>query len=252
MDIGVIIGSCDRYADVWPAFFKLFDRYWPECPWPVYLQSNYAEYQHPRVTSIKVGHDQDWSSSFQRFLEAVPHQYVLVLLEDYLLYAPVNTPQLQEISGQLGPEIAHIRLLACPGPTESYNPTQLLGNIVPGAPYRVSLQAAFWNKKVLSNLLVPGESAWSLEVNGSRRSDSYHEQFLSVWPQQPLALPYFCTAVEKGRWLRPALKLLKREGIAVNSTRAVEPHMRAWARSLGVLPYYHQLRAWGAKLKHAL
>jgi len=38
--IAVLVVSCDKYADLWPPFFQLFLRFWPECPFSVYLISN--------------------------------------------------------------------------------------------------------------------------------------------------------------------------------------------------------------------
>jgi hypothetical protein len=38
----VLVLSCDHYRDLWPAVTMLFNRYWPDCPWPKYLASDTA------------------------------------------------------------------------------------------------------------------------------------------------------------------------------------------------------------------
>lgn len=44
-DVAVVVASCDAYADLWEPFFRLFRRYWPDCPYPVYLGSNFRTYR---------------------------------------------------------------------------------------------------------------------------------------------------------------------------------------------------------------
>lgn len=35
----VVINSCDGYADIRVAFLTLLDRYWPDRPWPLVLNT---------------------------------------------------------------------------------------------------------------------------------------------------------------------------------------------------------------------
>jgi len=138
----------------------------------------------------------------------------------------------------------YLRLFAAPGAETT---TQSVGGLpvgplAPGAPYRVSLQLAFWTKDVFHSLLQPGESAWQLELIGSRRSDSLTQPFYSL-ARDTLELcpvPYFCTAVEKGRWVPGALRLLKAEGLSVDlSRRGVQ---RPWHKA------QRWVRHWGGRL----
>jgi hypothetical protein len=88
------------------------------------------------------------------------------------------------------------------------------GAIAPDAAYRVSTQAAFWEVETLRRLLVPGESAWEFEVNGSKRSFSDGE-LLAVW--RP-ALPYRHHVVERGKWFPWAAWRFGRLDIGVDLT----------------------------------
>ncbi len=235
--VAVVISSCDRYSDLWKPFFTLLFRYWPDCPWPLYLQSNHQTFDDTRVTTIAVGDDSDWSTGFARFLDQVPHRYVVVLMEDYLLTKPVRTAELSALARTAGSlDAACLRLFPCPGPDRPLSDHPGLGEIAVGAAYRLSLQAALWDKAALAALLVPGESAWELELKGSGRADRVARPFLSVErsPTADYALPYFCTGVEKGRWLRPALRLCRREGIAIDlARRPAEPLLFDWVRRAG-------------------
>ena len=37
-DSAILILSCDKFSDLWKPFFDLFWKYWPDCPYNVYLK----------------------------------------------------------------------------------------------------------------------------------------------------------------------------------------------------------------------
>ena len=39
-DVAFLIVSCDRYSDLWEAFFTLLSKYWPDKNFHTYLLSN--------------------------------------------------------------------------------------------------------------------------------------------------------------------------------------------------------------------
>lgn len=218
-DIAVLVVSCDKYQDLWKPFFTLFFRYWQDCPYPVYLGSNHLTYTDSRVKMITVGDDRDWSSGFRKMLELIQQPYVIVLLEDYLIYQPVNTDKIRELASYMKNKRAGVlRLFPCPGPDMPCQDNPEVGEISKGADYRISLQAALWNKQILLSLLQEGESAWHFELKGSRRTDKLDAPFLSINRDTILQppIPYFCTAVVKGKWLSDAVDLCKREGVTVD------------------------------------
>ena len=231
-DFAVVVSSCDKYQDLWTPFFTLFFRYWPDCPYPIYLISNDLEYPDSRVNAIKIGEDRDWSSSMLAAMALIPHSYVVLLLEDYLLQQPVETSRIVELAQYMkDKEAGCMRLFPCPGPDVLCEDNPEVGEINKGSDYRLSLQAAIWDKQVLVGLVRKGESPWHLEINGSRRTDELDDPFLSVTRESSRPLPYFCTAVYRGRWLREAVELCEREGIAVDlKARPREPKYKWLSR----------------------
>lgn len=220
-DIAILIASCDKYQDLWSPFFTLFFKYWQDCPYPVYLGSNHLTYTDSRVKTITVGDDRDWSSGFRKMLEQIPHLYVIVLLEDYLLYQPVNTDKIRELASYMKNKRAGVlRLFPCPGPDVPCQENHEVGEIRKGAEYSLSLQAAIWDRQVLLSLLREGETPWQLEVLGSKRTNALNVPFLSVKRNNnhDYPIPYFCTAVVKGKWIPDAVKLCKKEGINIDLT----------------------------------
>jgi hypothetical protein len=211
----VLISSCDRYQDLWKPFFTLFFKYWPDCPYPVYLSTNHGRYDDPRVKIIAMGDDTDWSSGFRSAMKMIPYQYVIILMEDYLLMKRVDTEKIERLITYMDKKKAGcLRLIPSPGPDLPCPDNEDVGGISKGSDYRLSLQAAIWNKNILLNLLRNGETAWELELKGTKRTNELDVPFLSVKNNPPIH--YFCTAVVKGKWVKEAVDLCRKEGIEVN------------------------------------
>ncbi len=236
----VLVVSCDRYEFAWDPFFALFDRYWADCPWPVYLVTDTKTYEHPGVVTIQAGLDRGWSSRTKAALRQIDADIVLVLLEDYLLCAHVDTQWLQNLIGPMRALGAgHVRVYPCQGPDKDLRDWPGLGLISPGASYRASLQPAFWTCQVLDRLLVEGETAWDVEFLGSERSNELSEPFLSIvrpvdMKEGPLPLRYV-HGIQQGKWWPAAVRFLRREGIEVDAR---------WTRR------YTFIDRWRARLQH--
>lgn len=199
-DCGILVPSWDGYADLWQPFFTLLFRYWPDCPFPVYLGANESPFEHDRVTVLRVPARQGWSAEVSQQLERVPHEYVLLVLEDFFWRAPTPTTAILQCLRALRDMDGHMmRLVPRPGPDRRVPGTELFGEVAVGAPYRASTQAAIWRRSTLRNLMIPTESAWEFELNASRRSDALGTGFFAAW--KPLA-PYGHHVVERGKWFR--------------------------------------------------
>jgi hypothetical protein len=242
-DVAVVISSCDKYRDLWPPFFTLFFRYWPDCPYPVDLITNFDVYPDTRIRTIRMGRDRNWSSIFAGTLRQISEPLVLVMMEDYLLDRPVDTRRIRELVDYLkSRRAACVRLLPVPGPDAPCPDNPQVGEIRKGAEYRLSLQAAIWDRQVLLKLLRWGESAWELERFGSKRTDSLEAPFLSVRRDLPEGPPlhYFCTAVVRGMWLPEAVQLCEKEGIRVDLSarplfREPSPHSSVKEKALAYM-----------------
>ena len=192
--------SCDAYRDLWTPFFTLFWRYWPDCPFPVYLGTNHTRFDDRRVTSLPAG-DHQWSKRLRAILSRIEADHVLLLLEDYFFIEPIATQDISQalcaferLNGTV------LRLYPSPGPDNPLNGHVTIGQIDRLASYRVSTQAAIWNKSRLTELLRDEESIWDFEWEGTARSQSLPDGFYATYKT---ALPYR-QVVERGQWFRAA------------------------------------------------
>lgn len=213
----ILIVSCDRYSDVWGPFFTLFARYWPDCPYPVYLGANSKTYPSAEVQTILVGPDLGWSPNLIRMLGELPQPDLLFLQEDFLLSAPVDTGRVKDLIAFAKIKGAGcMRLMPIPGPDRPCEDREDVGELLKGSKYRVSMQAAWWEKRVLRSLVREEESAGQFEVQATLRSAELPETFLSLRRGKAYPLDYITTAVVRGCWEPSAVRFCRREGIQVD------------------------------------
>lgn len=221
----VVIMTCDAFSDAWTPFFGMFFKYWPDCPYKIYLCGESLVFDHPRVQNISLGKGIEWSARLLKALDSIPQEYLLFMLEDYVLLKPVNTMEVERhLDIMLELDAAYLRLIPAPPPDESIPDYPGIGLILPDSAYRNSTQAAFWKKQKLHDLLDPTETIWDFELVGVKRTTHMPDRFLSVEPDArnspaevgDYPLVYFCTAISRGKWLREAVSLIKRSGFDVD------------------------------------
>jgi|WetSurMetagenome_2_1015567.scaffolds.fasta_scaffold13489_3 hypothetical protein len=215
IDCAIIVSSCDGYCDAWEPFFTLFFRYWPDCPYPIYLISNKKKYQDKKVETVAVDPDQGWSGNLLIALSRISARYIIYFQEDYFLRAKVDNKKIAEaLALAEETDAAYLRLFPCPGPDMSYQNHPDIGLISQNAEYRNSTQTAIWNRQTLSSLLRKGESGWDFETGGGReRSRLVNKPFFTY--RQPV-IDYFCTAIVKGKYVYNLSAFARQEGIKLD------------------------------------
>lgn len=241
----ILVLSCDKYADAWQPFFLFFQKYWSDCPFPVYLGTNEKVFSFPNVKQIFSRKQTTWSDELKTILQQIPETNIIIMLEDYFIYKKVNNEEVFQLIDEMQKQnAAYIKLGAFPAKYDGlwpYKPLKenpKLGEIEKGAKYRLCLQTALWNKNVLLNLLDIKENPWQFEIEASKRSNKLENPFLLVItnPKEKVVhgpIQYYCTALSAGKWMRDAIRLCKKENIAIDtSQRETETFMEEWRRKL--------------------
>ena len=220
--------TCDAFADAWAPFFGMFFKCWPDCPYKVYLCGESITFDHPRVLNISAGKGKEWSARLLVALDQIPDEYLLFMLEDYVLLRRVDTDRIErQLDTLIESGAAYLRLIPAPAPDEPLPGYRGVGIIKPGSPYRNSTQAALWRKESLMNLLDPSENIWDFELVGVERTKSFKEPFLSVEPDAKNSpaesgdypLVYYSTAISRGKWMRDAVAMIREAGFDVDLTK---------------------------------
>lgn len=149
-------------------------------------------------------------------LSNISTPYLIYMQEDYFLRNSVDTNYINKIIDcAVKNKAAYVRLFPEPGPDLFFQNDLGLGKISSEARYRVSLQAALWDKEALGNIIKDGESGWDMEARGGDRSKDY--LFLSVSKSVFDYLPQ--TGIVKGKWVVGAIKLCRRERIKIDLSK---------------------------------
>lgn len=212
-NVATLVVSCDNYSDVWPIFFALYRRFWPDNPLKTYLLTNFLEPYYENVKIIDAGEDISWSDNLAAALIRIEEEYVLLFLEDLLLTDYVNAKSFEELlNWSLEHSVNYMRFNPSTPPDKIIAPN--VGVASEGAVYRTSVVAALWKKDVLLALLKSGENAWEFEIRGSNRSDAYPDFYSAVKNTFPII-----NSIVKRVWERSAIRKLRALEIKVDMSR---------------------------------
>jgi hypothetical protein len=182
----------------------------------VYLGANSAAYDDPRVRTLRVGRDVTWAASVLAMLDQIQSDYVIVMLEDFLLLETVDNARIEQLADvAVAEKLGCLRLYSIYPPEHTIATYPDLGAFHPGDKWRITAQAAIWKVETLRRLLEPGFTAWDFELIGSQMSDFMPDR---IWGVQQPALVYD-HAVEKGRWRPQGLAICRDAGIEVDLSR---------------------------------
>lgn len=226
-DLSIFVNTSDNFDDCWDPFFKLFKLYWPDCPYPIVLNTELKDYSceglNIRCTKVSLGEHKrlGWSECLIRALDSVDSEYIFYLQEDYFLEAPVKADLFKTLLIKIKEfNLATIRFIEGVGPYHKMT-SELIMEVDKGAKWRLSLQAALWNKSVLRSLIRGHETPWQLESYGSFRTRWVKEKICSVnsyyFSGQDRIFPYTPTGVVAGRWVGSIVEpLFFKHGIRID------------------------------------
>lgn len=124
-----------------------------------------------------------WSEKMVRILDEVAEEQFILMLEDYWLVRPVDVKAIRmlfdyakQFQNVLKIDLTHDRLYINGGANFLYGANTYdncgyldLIKSPPGTPYQMSLWAGIWNREQMRKVLIPGETAQDIEINGTRR-----------------------------------------------------------------------------------
>lgn len=231
-DLTIFVNTSDNFEDCWIPFFTLFQRYWPECPYPIVLNTETKDFSFDGLdihcSKVAVGEPNrlTWSECLARSLDAIETPYILYLQEDYFLEGAVREDLIKTFLDELREGRADvIRIKECGGAGPWHpSPNPLLWEVDQRAKYRIALQAGLWRKSTLRNHIRLHESPWQLEGFGSARARRQKDKVLCVNRDQfskpgSEIFPYQATGVVSGQWERKIVEpLFAKHGIEMDFT----------------------------------
>jgi hypothetical protein len=115
----------------------------------------------------------------------------------------------------------HLTDQSTPGPFRKSYFSPLAWEILKGADYRISTQAAFWKKDSLMKIIELEKSAWEFENTANKSIEKQPSKIFCVSREivqknKFEVLPYIFTGIIKGKWNKEVKLLFKENNIEMN------------------------------------
>lgn len=230
----IFISSSDAYADIWPAFFTLFQRHWPSFNGTIFLNTETRDFSMAglNIVCTKVGNKKNFGATFKAGINRLPDEPFLLMMIDYFIEGPVDVVVLSRLYNTFCQNenldsitLTHqglskrVPVPECP---------ECMEICPPGSEDYFSFQTGFWRKEPLKRHVADWENPWMAEFYGCRRANIMKSKVWILKPEQPLPIPYDGCGVLHGggRWLPSALQKIDLRGIPIDFTKRgtyVEP-----------------------------
>lgn len=224
-DCTILINSCDKYEDILDTFFTLLHRFWPDNPFDIVLSTESLEYksEYFKIRNIHPkNRDCSWTERIEDTLNQIKSNYVLLMLDDLLLYDYVQTDKVLENLRALKENDRIVNFTYWP----ILNDTE--ESVYPGfkkrkpvAKYKIAAILGLWNKKhFLKYVQGYKENIWEFEPNATIRSNTTYpedEFYISKdFPKQIFPYNFAKYGLFSGKWFKANKELFKQLGIKMN------------------------------------
>ncbi len=221
-DCTIIVNTCDAYCDIWGAFYTLFKRYWPDCRYPVVLNSE-SKNDDSCMPGWQImnapSQDISWTARLRNVVERVSSEYILIMLDDFFLTDYVDDKKfdycLSWLNANDDASCITFYYTANDGTPSNLDGYELRPQV---GKYKVNAVISLWRKSVLLKYLTYDENPWQFELRGTERSFHENDKFYIAAQETPLIFPYnFCRyGLFSGKWLKDTVSLFTKEHISMD------------------------------------
>lgn len=195
--INLIVLTSDKYLHALPVFAHLFNKYWSD-----EQQVTVAGFTEPSLplpdnfSFHSIGKFQDypvnrWSDAVIDLLHQIDYDTFILMLEDYWLVRHVNVEAVHilydyaiQFHYVLKIDLCGDRLYAANMKDYGYVRYLDLIKSDPNSQYHMSLMAGIWNRNQLLRFLIPGETPWQVEMEGTNRVRAVNDDILHLGTRQ--------------------------------------------------------------------
>lgn len=201
-DCVVLVPSCDAYGDLWPVFLHGFHKHWRDCPFRLIIGTNERTDAGAGAETLQSDGGLVWSDRLIDYLNAVSSEYVILMLEDFVLRRDVRASDVDRaMATMVAEKLDCLRLIPRPPPATRRVGGKWFEEIRAQEIYRISTQTAVWRREFLLSILRRGESIWDFEMTAPSRLPATSR----IWGSYERVIPYEGIFVhhvlEKGKWI---------------------------------------------------
>jgi len=198
----VIVTTCDNYSHVLKIFIHQFNKHWGKDQEVLVAGFSVPDFPlPPNFTFHSIGLPGDyparkWSDALMKLLTTIDDEVFTLLLDDYIPVRPVNRVAIKILEDYMIQFKYVIKMDICEdrlysqGVDLNYGHAAYIDLIksMPGSPYHMSLWPGIWNRENLLKVLIGGETAQDLEIQGTTRLSHLQDLIVLGTRQSPLRI----------------------------------------------------------------
>lgn len=218
----VFVDSFDGYSFLWNTFFDIFNKYWADCPYPIYLVNNEKKINYKNVEIINTGIEINWFNRTLKALKQIESDYIIFFLEDYFIGKKVDNSLIEQaVEFVIDNKINFYKFVDTPKTKQTYKDIPYLGKIESNQRYAINGALAIWKRdyfiEVLENV-VDGKTAWDFEVFYANNSNNVKEKIdFDLMCSDKRDLFTYQNGLLKGKWIRKTLKHFKKNDVIIDT-----------------------------------
>jgi hypothetical protein len=215
--ISILVSTCDSYHDVLNLFFESFIDNWPNCKCQIIINGEKKKYINRNLNIINHLSDEiTWGARLLSSLNKIDNDYVIVLLDDYIIESPIDSVKLNNALSliQNDKNISCIylyhesSLVMNPSEIKNYN---IVAN---NSLYKINTLPSIWNRQELIKVLEKEDDPWTWEAFSMYRESAKKSLIYSVSNENNNIYNYSAKtggAVYRGKWVKEVVidKILK-------------------------------------------
>lgn len=200
----IVVFTCNRYADIAPAWLYLWRTKWPDCDYePLFVTNGKTLGVDAPVYYLNGRDDLHFGWRLRQFVKRhYSEEHLLLTMADYLIKS-VDDDTIRRAHELCALDaVRHVRLRPMPKPPHPY-PVDGFGCVEKRARYSLSLQPGIWETQVIYDLCRDDENPWQTEVVGSQRVQYVAGDFLSTTEHVLPHINYYRKGTPQGlKWVR--------------------------------------------------
>lgn len=220
----ILINSCDAYSDVWDLFFAGLKYQWPNCKYPILLNTESKEY--PNEMGVKVFHFKNgskkdcWGKRFKNALKIINSPYVIPILDDFVLKDKFHgEPLIEKVMTWMdeNPQIGVFYIHQHPYVNQDESEYPGFGLMPDCSEYKLTTCIGVWRKTYLDKCIKGIESPWEWELYSTKRAWKFKEKEYALLEGQDE--PFIFTwggVIWRGLWHYDVVKLADKYGIKID------------------------------------
>ena len=211
--LSIFVDSYDGNSDVWENYFKIFNYYWNDCKYPLYLVANEADYKYKNLKVLKVGKNREWFRCTLNALYEIDSKYIMFLLDDHYFSKKMKNEDVEEIISTMEEkQLFFYRLSPCGEVDVEKKRKKVMTSFV----YAINLQPAIWERAVFINYLeqlvaMGCKTPWEFERYFIEKfSQSKENKEIEGVMYDTRDLMGYKNAIIQGKWVRHVLNYYNR------------------------------------------